>query len=444
VRLRVEPELEELRAAVDGQAAKTVARLARQVDRDQRFSPELWEAVRELGLTRLPFAERYGGDGGTVRAYMLASREVARHCAVAALYPGTTIQVAMTLIKHGTPTQIERFVPGLVSGELMAAWAFTEPATGSDPRQITTRARRDGSEWRLSGTKQFISFSEQAHVALVFARTSEKGLSAFLVDTSLPGWQVGPPSEVLSMGGTEARPVVLDDVRVDAGSLVGDLDSGFEVMLAGEAFGKVRASAICVGIGTRALEEGATYALNREYRGTPIGRRFPTVQALLGKAAGDVIGAESMVLTCADLLDRGESITAEAAAARLVSARAAREAAAARVRRVRTDQGDDRGTPLPRIGVLRRRSGSGRDPTDHHGPRTVRDHGSRKSLLMTAPHPLDLAGHVALVTGGNSGSDSPWPKAGARRGLGVQPGSQRGQGQRRGERLSAHGHRVAA
>ncbi|MFC5747850.1 acyl-CoA dehydrogenase family protein [Actinomadura rugatobispora] len=329
MRLRVEPELEELRAAIDGQAAKTVAPLAPRVDRDQRFSPELWRAVCELGMTRLPFAERYGGDGGTVRAYMVASREVARHCAVAALYPGTTIQVAMTLLKHGTPTQIERFVPGLVSGELMAAWAFTEPATGSDPRQITTQARRDGTGWTLSGTKQFISFSEQAQLALVFARTSDKALGAFLVDTSLPGWQAGRPSEVLSMGGTEARPVTLDNVRVDDDGLVGGLDSGFEVMLAGEAFGKVRASMICVGIATRALEEAASYALTREYRGTPIGRRFPTVQALLGKAAADVVGAESLVLTCADLLDRGERIAAEAAAARLVSGRAAREAAQA-------------------------------------------------------------------------------------------------------------------
>ncbi|WP_433461933.1 acyl-CoA dehydrogenase family protein [Spirillospora sp. CA-128828] len=329
MRLRVEPELEGLRAAVDGQAAKTIAPLARGVDQDQRFSHELWQAVRELGLTRLPFADQYGGDGGTVRAYTVASREVARHCAVAALYPGTTVQVAMTLIEHGTPAQIERFVPGLVSGELMAAWAFTEPATGSDPRQITTWARRDGTGWTLSGAKQFISFSEQAQVALVFARTSDKGLSAFLVDTSLPSWQVGRPSEVLSMGGTEARPVTLDDVRVDGDSLVGELDGGFQVMLAGEAFGKVRASAICVGIGTRALEEAAAYALTREYRGTPIGRRFPTVQALLGKAAADIAGAESLVLTCADILDRGESATAEAAAARLVSGRAAREAAQA-------------------------------------------------------------------------------------------------------------------
>lgn len=329
MRLRLEQDLEDLRAAIDGQAARTVAPLAEKVDRDQSFSPQLWAAIRDIGLTRLPFAEEHGGDGGTVRAYAVATREVARHCAVGALYPGTSIQVAMTLLQHGTPAQIERFVPGLVAGETIAAWAFTEPATGSDPRQISTRAEPDGDGWLLSGAKQFISFSGQADVALVFARTSQTALGAFLVETSSPGWHAGAPSEVLSMGGTEARPVALDGVRVSADHLVGAVDGGFGVMVAGEAFGKVRAAAICVGIAARALEEAALYAMTREHRGTPIGRRFPTLQALLGSATATVLAAESLVLTCADLLDRGESISAEAASARLVAGRAAREAATA-------------------------------------------------------------------------------------------------------------------
>lgn len=327
MRLRLERDLEDLRAAIDGQAARYVAPLAAEVDRQQHFSADLWSAIRDLGLTRLPFAEEHGGDGGTVRAYTVATCAVARHCAVAALYPGTTIQVAMTVLAHGTPAQIDRFVPALVAGDAIAAWAFTEPATGSDPRQISTRAVQDGDDWVLSGAKQFISFSHQAAVALVFARTSETALGAFLVDTASSGWSTGPPSEVLSMGGTEARPVSLGDVRVPADSVIGSPTAGFEVMVAGEAFGKVRAAAICVGIARRALEEAARYAMSREHRGTPIGRRFPTLQALLGSAAAGVLGAEALVLSCADLLDRGESIAAEAASARLVAGQAAREAA---------------------------------------------------------------------------------------------------------------------
>ena len=141
--MRLEPELEEFRDAAG--AAATVGPLAERVDREQRFSPELWAAIRDLGLTRPPFTEEHGGDGGTVRAYAVATREVARYYAVGALYPGTTIQVATTLLRYGAPSHIENVVPRLVSGELIAAWAFTEPATGSDPRHIWTRARRYGA-----------------------------------------------------------------------------------------------------------------------------------------------------------------------------------------------------------------------------------------------------------------------------------------------------------
>jgi alkylation response protein AidB-like acyl-CoA dehydrogenase len=329
MRLRLDQDLDDLRTAVDQQAARTVEPLAAGVDRTQAFSRDLWAAVRDIGLTRLPFAEEHGGEGGTVAAYVVATREVARHSPVAALYPGTTVQVAMTLLRHGTAEQVAKHVPALVAGEAIAAWAFTEPATGSDPRQIATRARREGAGWVLDGAKQFISFAGQADVALVFARTSETALGAFLVDTTDPGWQVGPPAEVLSMGGTEARPVTIEGIRVDDGALVGAADGGFEVMIAGEAFGKVRAATISAGVAARAIEEASTYALTREHRGTPIGRRFPTVQALLGRAAASAMAADSLVLTCAGLLDRGLPVTAEAAAARLVCGRAAREAAEA-------------------------------------------------------------------------------------------------------------------
>jgi alkylation response protein AidB-like acyl-CoA dehydrogenase len=327
VRVAVEPELEQLREALAGRAAVTVRRLAGDVDRHQSFSPELWNAVVELGMTRLPFAECHGGDGGSVRAYAVATMELATHCAVAALYPGTTIQVAAALIEHGSGH--DDLIRQLVAGEAIAAWAFTEPATGSDPRQITTRAMPHGDSWVLTGTKQFISYAGQADVALVFARTSDTALGAFLVDTSATGWSVGPASEVLSLGGTEARPVHLDDVRVDGDRLIGPVSGGFQVMLAGEAFGKLRAAAICVGIARRALEEAAAYGLQREHRGTPIARRFPTIQAILGQAAATTLAADALILSCADQLDRAQSIAGEAAAVRIAAAAAARDATTA-------------------------------------------------------------------------------------------------------------------
>jgi alkylation response protein AidB-like acyl-CoA dehydrogenase len=325
----MEDDLQQLRTVTGEQAALRIAPLAADLDREQRFSPGLWAAIRDLGLFALPFAEECGGAGGNVSAFVAATEEVARHCAVAALYPGTTIQVAMTLLAHGTAAQIATHVPALVSGDRPAAWAFTEPGTGSDPRQIATRAERIAGGWRLNGHKLLISFAAQAGQALVFARTGERSLGAFLVDTSSSGWSVGTAASVLSFGGTEAAPVHLEGVELDDDRLIGGPDDGFSVMLTGEAFGKVRASAICVGIGRAAVAEAAAYALTREHRGEPIGDRFPTVRALLGDAAASVAAAGALVGECARLLDSGRDVTAAAAAARLVSARAAREAALA-------------------------------------------------------------------------------------------------------------------
>ena len=325
----LDDDIQQLRTVVAQQAAVRVASLASAVDREQRFSPELWAAVRDLGLFGLPFAEEYGGAGGSVQAYVAATEEVARHCAVAGLYPGTTIQVAMTLLAHGTAEQISTHVPALVAGERLAAWAFTEPGTGSDPQQITTRAERIEVGWRLTGQKLLISFAGQAAQALVFARTDERALGAFLVDTDSPGWSVGTSADVLSFGGTEAAPVHLEGVEVGDDRLVGGPQDGFSVMLAGEAFGKIRASAICVGIGRRAVEEAARYAGTREHRGTPISEKFATVRAQIGAAAAGIAGAAALVRECASILDAGANVAGPAAAARLVSARAAREAALA-------------------------------------------------------------------------------------------------------------------
>jgi alkylation response protein AidB-like acyl-CoA dehydrogenase len=322
-------DIEHFRAVVAEQAAARIAPLAAEVDRKQQFSLQLWAAVRDLGLCALPFAEELGGGGGTVEAYVAATEEVARHCAVAALYPGTTIQVAMTLLAHGTAEQISAHVPALVRGDRPAAWAFTEPGTGSDPRQIVTRAEHIDGGWRLDGQKLLISFAGQADQALVFARTGERSLGAFLVDTETQGWSVGTPASVLSFGGTDASPVHLNGVELADDRLIGGPEDGFAVMLAGEAFGKVRASAICVGIGRAAVDEAAKYALAREHRGEPIGERFPTIRALLGSASAGVAGAAALVAECARLLDAGGDVASAAAAARLVSARAAKEAALA-------------------------------------------------------------------------------------------------------------------
>jgi len=325
----LDPALQELARSVRAQAWERLAPGDAELDRHQRFSPATWDEIVRLGIVGLPFSEAEGGAGASTLAFVVALEQLAYASAGAALYPGTTIQVARALLDHAAPALRERWVPRLVAGDAVAAWAFTEPQTGSDPKQLLTRARRAGDSWQLDGEKAFISYAGVAAVALVFAVDEHGATCAFLVETNQPGWQPGPPIEVLAYGSAEARPVRLDAVRVAPDGLVGEMGGGFAVMLAGEALGKLRVAAINVGVAQRALDEATRYALQRTHRGVPIGEKFPTVHALLADMSAAVLGARSALYDTAERLDAGGQLAGPIAALRLLTARAATETTSA-------------------------------------------------------------------------------------------------------------------
>jgi alkylation response protein AidB-like acyl-CoA dehydrogenase len=325
----LDAELQELARSIHGQAWRSLAARAAELDRTQRFDRDVWTAVGELGLVPLSFDGADGGAGGSALALVVALEQVAYACATAALYPGTTIQVIRALLDHAAPTLRQRWVARLMAGEALAAWAFTEPQTGSDPKQLRTRARRDADGWILDGEKAFISYAAVADVALVFAVT-DGGVGAFLAETDQPGWSPGEPIEVLAYGAAEARPVHLDGVRVAPDGLLGEIGNGFDVMLAGEALGKLRVAAINVGVAQRALDEATHYAQQRTHRETPIGVKFPTVQALLADMSAAVLAARAALHETAQRLDAGAGdLAGRVAALRLITARAATEVTSA-------------------------------------------------------------------------------------------------------------------
>lgn len=325
----LEPELEELARSVRQQAWRRLADRDAELDRAQRFSRETWNDVRDMGIVGLSFDEADGGGGAPALAFVVALEQVAYASAVAALYPGTTIQVARALLEHGRPSVRDRWAKRLIAGDAVASWAFTEPQTGSDPRQLTTRARPNGDGWVLDGEKAFISYSGVADVALVFAIDEAGATCAFLVDTDQPGWRPDPPVEVLAYGAAEARPVRLDGVRVQADGLVGAVGEGFKVMLAGEVMGKLRIAALNVGVAQRALDEATRYALQRTHRGTPIGDKFATIRTLLADMSASVLAARAALYDTARCFDAGGDLAGPVAALRLVTARAATETTSA-------------------------------------------------------------------------------------------------------------------
>lgn len=292
-------DIQAFQADLRRRSAERIEPLIAGIDESQAFSARLWEELRATGIFGLPF-----GALGSFPAFIVATEEIARAGAIAGLYPGTTVQVAATLLRCGRAGQQERWLPALTGGTGPAAWAFTEPQTGSDPRQIATRARRAaGGDWILDGQKAFISFARQALVTLVFAQTDSGGLGAFLVPAGAPGVSHGEPVRLMSFGGGEPCAVYLDQVRLPADALVGEPGAGFGVLLAGEAEGKVRASAINVGIAQRAVDEAVSYAMTRTHRGTPIATKFPTVAARIGEMEAQVRGARAHVRAVAAELD---------------------------------------------------------------------------------------------------------------------------------------------
>jgi alkylation response protein AidB-like acyl-CoA dehydrogenase len=323
------PELQELARSVRAQAWRRLAGRDAELDRTQRFSPETWDDLTGLGIFGLSFAESDGGAGASALAFVVALEQIAYASATAALYPGTTIQVARAVLNHGCPELRQRWAKRLVDGDVVASWAFTEPQTGSDPKQLATRARREGDAWVLDGEKAFISYAGVAAVALVFAVDEAGATCAFLVETDQAGWQPGAPLDVLAYGAAEARPVRLDAVRVPPEGLVGTVGDGFTVMIAGEALGKLRIAALNVGVAQRALDEATGYALQREHRGTPIGDKFPTIRALLADMSAWVLAARAALYDTAERLDAGGEVAGPVAALRLITSRAATETTSA-------------------------------------------------------------------------------------------------------------------
>jgi alkylation response protein AidB-like acyl-CoA dehydrogenase len=301
---------------------------AQELDRLNAWDPDLWERIRGLGVTGIPFPETSGGAGGSFLDYALVTEEMARGSAAAALMPALNVGVGRAIELYASASARERYLSPLVRGDLKACWAFTEPATGSDPKAVQTRAVRCSDGWLLTGQKTFISHSSTADVGLVFASVAGR-LTAFLADTNQEGWQSGPRYDLLGLRGADTGDLHLEDLKVSADAVLGEVGDGMRVLVGVEAESKVRACAMCVGMAQAALDEAVSYARTREHRGVPIGEKFASIQSLIADIAACVAAARWVTYhaaACRDAVETDEFV-ALAATARLVAAQSARRAA---------------------------------------------------------------------------------------------------------------------
>ncbi|GHH75081.1 acyl-CoA dehydrogenase [Streptomyces sulfonofaciens] len=300
-------------------------------DRAEAVDRSVVGKLGEVGFLGLTLDEAYGGSGGDHLSYCLVTEELGRgDSSVRGIVSVSLGLVAKSIGQWGSEEQKQRWLPGLTSGSLVGCFGLTEPGTGSDAGNLATRAVRDGGDYRITGTKMFITNGTWADVVLLFARTGDapghKGVSAFLVPADSPGLARRPIHGKLGLRGQATAELVLDDVRVPASAMLAPEGRGFAVAMSALAKGRMSVAAGCVGIAQAALDAAVGYATQREQFGGVIARH-QLVQELISDISVDVDAARLLTWRVADLIDRGEPFATESSKAKLFASEAAVRAA---------------------------------------------------------------------------------------------------------------------
>uniref|UniRef100_A0AAU2VCZ2 Acyl-CoA dehydrogenase family protein n=1 Tax=Streptomyces sp. NBC_00003 TaxID=2903608 RepID=A0AAU2VCZ2_9ACTN len=326
-------ELSEEQAAVRQLAEEFVGREITphvvEWDRSENVDKSIVKKLGALGFLGLTIDEEYGGSGGDHLAYCLVTEELGRgDSSVRGIVSVSLGLVAKTIASWGSEEQKRAWLPRLTSGDAIGCFGLTEPGTGSDAGNLTTKAVRDDAcgDYVINGAKMFITNGTWADVVLLFARTNDtpghRGISAFLVPTDTPGLTRRTVHGKLGLRGQATAELVLDDVRVPAGALLGPEGKGFSIAMSALAKGRMSVAAGCVGIAQAALDAAVKYAGEREQFGKPIAH-YQLVQELISDISVDVDAARLLTWRVADLVDRGEEFATAASKAKLFASEAA-------------------------------------------------------------------------------------------------------------------------
>ncbi len=272
-------------------------------DERRALDEEVFGKLAELGFLGMLVPEEFGGLDFDLATYLLVLEELAwGEAAVALSVAIHNGPVAGLLRSHGTGAQKERWLPELASGRALGAFALSEPGAGSDAASVTTRAEHDGEGWRLHGEKRWVTNGARAGLVVLFARTGDEGLSAFLVSPDAEGYVVGRREKMLGLRASETVSVELHGVQVGADALLGEAGSGLRYALEALDVARVGVAAQAVGIGRAAMEYAASYALSREQFGKPIAH-FGAIQAKLADMAWRLAAARALAREASTALD---------------------------------------------------------------------------------------------------------------------------------------------
>lgn len=296
---------------------------AAKVDEEGEVSKEVLDMAAEIGMMGMVFPEEYdGGDMGEV-GYTILMEELARGCMNTPIVIGGHESIgAMAIYLRGSKEQKEKYLKPMARGELMGAFALTEPEAGSDAAAVKTVAEDQGDHYLLNGQKTFITNGGISDIYSVFAMTTPgkgtKGMSAFIVEATMPGFSAGKPEKKLGIRGSHTTDLFFENVKVPKENLLGEKDKGFIVAMKTLDVGRISVAAICLGQAKEALDLSIKHANERIQFGKPIGYQ-QAVKWMLADMAASVWAMESITYRTAWLCDQGKNFTRESAMTKLIA-----------------------------------------------------------------------------------------------------------------------------
>ncbi|MEE9224353.1 MAG: acyl-CoA dehydrogenase family protein [Thermoplasmata archaeon] len=294
---------------------------------------EFYDKMGKLGMLGAPIPEEYGGSGMDYVSYHLMIEEIARACSSVRTTVSVQTSLAETnILLYGSEEQKQKYLVKLAKGEMLGAWALTEPNAGSDVSGMQTIVKEEGDEWVLNGTKMFISNGDIADVVIVFARLpntkKHDGMCAFLVEKGTPGFSIGNVEIGTKLGlrASHTAELIFEDCKVPKENLIGNPGDGWNMAMKVLDSGRLSVAAGAVGIARACLEASIKYAKERYAFGRPIGS-FQMIKDKIAQMSTEIDAARLLVLRAAQKRDLGEDNTLEVSQAKLFSAQVVMKAA---------------------------------------------------------------------------------------------------------------------
>jgi len=308
-------------------ARTEVAPIAAEIDRDHRFPEELIPQMAKLNILGVPIAEEFGGAGADNVSYVIALEELARVCAsTSIIVSGHTSLATWPILEFGTTAQKEKYGTKLATGEILGAFALTEPGAGTDAASGKTTAVRDGDEYVLNGSKIFITNGGYAGVYIVTAMTDPaagtRGISAFVVEPDAPGFSVGEKEHKMGIKASSTTPLYFSDCRIPKDALLGAEGKGFKIAMATLDGGRIGVAAQALGIAQGALDASIAYAKERVQFGKPLSA-LQAIQWMIADMATQIDAARLLVYRAAWYKDNGMPYGQAAAMAKLFASETA-------------------------------------------------------------------------------------------------------------------------